>query len=79
MRPSLANERFTMKRWCKICEKFEEDIHEHVWLSVPDSCVCYPRTWVTPTLDAIPAICDKYVGNGLEECEECEHDPECHV
>ena len=63
-----------MKRYCKICGELENDHHTPDWIEVPDGCVCDPMTWE----DNIPAPCEKYAGNGVQNCLKCEHDKACH-
>lgn len=65
-----------MKRICKICGQAEDEHHEPEWLEPPDGCVCDPLTWdVSP----LPPICEKYKGDGEQNCERCEHEKGCHA
>jgi hypothetical protein len=65
-----------VKRICKVCG--EENHHEPEWLTIPDGCVCDWREWDWGKLDAIPPACAEYVGDGSDNCQRCEHDPDCH-
>lgn len=68
---------------CRFCLKTEEE-HDHNFepliVTKPDGCVCEALTWCDSDSDEIiiPAICEKYNGNGTSYCIECEHNKECH-
>lgn len=42
----------------------------------PPGCVCNAGEWGDPT--HLPPICDEHKGDRDENCDECEHDFECH-
>jgi hypothetical protein len=67
------------KRVCKTCGVAEEDHHEPDWLELPDGCVCDWRSWDYSNKTVIPPVCGEYKGDGVENCETCEHDKECHA
>lgn len=66
------------RRVCKQCGV--EEGHEciHVWFEIPDGCACDWREWDYEALDRMRPICDKYEGDGNQNCRNCEHDFECH-
>ena len=65
-----------MRRVCRVCGVPEDEHHEPEWIEVPDDCVCDPLTW---DKNVIPPPCNEYKGNGITNCETCEHDSECHT
>lgn len=66
-------------RICKICGENEKDHHEPDWLEVPEECVCDWRTWNYDNVTKLSLVCTKYKGDGKENCQECEHDKDCHT
>lgn len=66
-----------MKLICKICGNTFEEHHKPYYIKVPDSCVCDFRTWDLDTIKKIKEPCDKF--EGKYNCDNCEHDKECHV
>ena len=61
---------------CKHCGKPESAHHELSPYNKPDSCVCEEGTW---DIDSIPPPCLSYEGDGVTDCNNCEHDPACHT
>ena len=43
----------------------------------PAGCVCDAGEWRDP--DNIPTPCAAYDGDGVRNCDICEHDKECHL
>ena len=71
----VAGEREAMSGFCKHCRQDESEHHDFEAIKTPEGCVCDPWTWEpSPVLP----ICAKYKGNGHQNCEECEHDMDCH-
>jgi hypothetical protein len=62
---------------CRICGKSEDDHHAFDPVELPPGCVCDPGTW-GESWKKLPPVCDKYDGDGVENCKKCEHDKECH-
>ena len=67
-----------MTRICKICGESEDDHHEPDWLWIPNGCVCDFRTWDYYERSQLPDPCSEYKGDGVENCQTCEHDKACH-
>ena len=65
-------------RVCKICGAFEFDHHEPDYLEIPAGCVCDWKTWDYYDKSSLPPACEKYEGDGEQNCEKCEHDKACH-
>lgn len=68
-----------VRRICKICGEPEDEHHEPDWLEIPSGCVCDFRTWDYYDKTTLPLACDKYEGDGKQNCAKCEHDAECHA
>lgn len=59
---------------CIHCGRPESDHCYFVSAKVPAGCKCDYRSW-----DETPGpICASYVGDGTTNCENCEHNKECH-
>lgn len=69
------------EEFCKVCAEcgINECVHHaFVPLNRPnDRCVCDAKEWRDPL--KIPPVCDKYEGDGTTNCNNCEHDKECHA
>ena len=64
-------------KYCKHCHLPEDECCYHEFSDVPDGCVCNKGEW--DSLDSIPPICEKFVGDNKEGyCSRCEHDYGCH-
>lgn len=66
----------TSCRQCHICMEWECSHHEFEPIERPESCVCNPHGWGSAV---IPEVCDEHKGDLTKNCEQCEHDSECHV
>jgi len=65
-----------MAKLCKICGQPEREHHDFLPIEIPEGCVCDSGTW--DISDTIPPVCSEYTGDGINNCEICEHDKECH-
>lgn len=63
---------------CKVCGETQEEHHLPDWLEIPDGCVCNWREWDYERMSQLPPVCDRYEGNGKQNCSRCEHDKACH-
>lgn len=68
-----------MRRFCKVCHKPEDEHHIPEWIEQPETCVCDIWEWNYHEMDRIPPVCEKYDGDGVENCLKCEHDKGCHL
>ena len=60
---------------CRICQQPEEEHHRFNPFVIPTGCICDPGTWLPKDPGE---ICAEYIGNGVQNCETCEHDKGCH-
>lgn len=63
-------------RVCKICG---DEHHEPDYLEIPLGCVCDWKTWDYDGMTSLPPACDRYEGDGKQNCSKCEHDKACHA
>jgi len=75
---SDENNQRPWRRVCKICGKDEAVHHKPEYLAIPPTCQCDWREWDFHDISALPPVCSEYVGDGIKNCLNCEHDKACH-
>lgn len=61
---------------CRHCGLPRDEHCEFEDLLIPKGCVCDVGTWLPSD---ISPICQNYVGDGEQYCENCEHEANCHT